>query len=343
MQKIIHLIHYFRLYRQIISEKNSFKISILKKLKANLKGFTTDQYTRYNFDENDPSDYISEFERWKAREINGHYNVILDDKIVFHDYFKRFVSVPENFYWVSGGQIFDFTGSLPTDAEVISLMKNQTKTVLKPVSGGGSGKGIAIVVYNKSTNRFDLNGEQELCSEELLLDIKDRNNFIISEFVEQHDFSSNLYEKSVNTIRIVTAMNSSQPEILDAVMRIGNKNSQPVDNASKGAYISKINLETGSLSSAKTFFDLDETAVHPDSKAIIKNAQIPNWQQIKEEIINVHQHVPYIKLIAWDIVITERGFSVIEGNASSGLNIFQIWGGVRNEKIGEFFKKENII
>ena len=47
--------------------------------------------------------------------------------------------------------------------------------------------------------------------------------------------------------------------------------------------------------------------------------------------------------IAWDILVTEEGFCVIEANTSSGVNIIQLWGGQRQGELGEFFRHYNVI
>ncbi len=46
--------------------------------------------------------------------------------------------------------------------------------------------------------------------------------------------------------------------------------------------------------------------------------------------------------MAWDIVITEDSFSVIEINASTGIDLIQLWGGEKNKELGRFYKKHNI-
>ena len=47
--------------------------------------------------------------------------------------------------------------------------------------------------------------------------------------------------------------------------------------------------------------------------------------------------------IAWDLLITEEGISVIEANTSSGVNIIQLWGGQKKGELGDFFRYHNVI
>ena len=59
--------------------------------------------------------------------------------------------------------------------------------------------------------------------------------------------------------------------------------------------------------------------------------------------MQVSDKLPFMDFIAWDILVTEEGFCVIEANTSSGVNIIQLWGGQRQGELGEFFRHYNVI
>lgn len=82
---------------------------------------------------------------------------------------------------------------------------------------------------------------------------------------------------------------------------------------------------------------------HPDTNAQINGKIIPNWKQIKEEIINCTNKLPYLNFIAWDVALTEDGIRILEANASSDATLFQIHKGVKNEELGQIYKEYNII
>ena len=84
--------------------------------------------------------------------------------------------------------------------------------------------------------------------------------------------------------------------------------------------------------------------VHPDSQAPIEGAVIPNWDGLKEEILELANKMPYMHFIAWDILITDSGeMCIIEANTSSGVNIIQLWGGQRNKELGDFYRHHGVI
>jgi len=132
-------------------------------------------------------------------------------------------------------------------------------------------------------------------------------------------------------------------KVFFAVQRIGTAKTIPVDNGSKGGLVAKIDLETGTLSEARCLQDLGVFKVHPDSGNPIEGVRIPNWEDIKKQMLDVCKKIPYMDFIAWDLLITEEGVSVIEANTSSGVNIIQLWGGQKKGELGDFFRSHNVI
>ena len=339
IEKLMSLIAMY--YNNVIKAKHIFKVPLLIKIKMNLKGFTADQYILYDLKENNIKEYISEFERWKTRRINGRYNLVADDKLVFEEVFGKYVNVPKNFAWIKNGKIHGISKQCFTKGHLINLLNNKEKMILKPAYGTGGGRGVHLIKMMQNNIYID----DKLIEQEGFFNfIAKLDDYIITEFIVQHDYSNKLYAKTTNTIRLVTIINEDGGvSIPYAIHRIGLKSTIPVDNASKGALISKINIETGELNKAKRYFDRNVYTNHPDSGSRIEGIKIPFWNNVKEIIMAVAQKFPYIYFIAWDIVITKDSFSVIEINASSGLNIFQIWGGIRNTELGHFYRKQGTI
>ena len=128
-----------------------------------------------------------------------------------------------------------------------------------------------------------------------------------------------------------------------AVQRIGTKETIPVDNGSRGGMVANIDLEPRVLSEARCLHNRNVYKVHPDSGAPIEGVQIPGWQQLKKDMIDLANKLPYMHFIAWDILITEEGHCIIEANTSSGVNIIQLWGGQRNKELGDFYRYHKVI
>ena len=116
-----------------------------------------------------------------------------------------------------------------------------------------------------------------------------------------------------------------------------------MDNGSKGGLVSRIDLDAGTLSAAKSLHDLNEYQYHPDSGNRIEGIMIPGWSEIKLQILEVCKKMPYMDFIAWDLLMSDEGICVIEANSSSGVNIIQLWGGQKNGVLGDFFSYYEVI
>ena len=175
--------------------------------------------------------------------------------------------------------------------------------------------------------------------------LKKHDDWFLSEAMKQHPFLDEIYDKTVNTIRFITLKDpkTHQFKVFFAVQRIGTKETIPVDNGSRGGLVAKIDLETGILSEARCLHNRNVYKVHPDSGAPIEGVQIPNWQEMKADMLELANKLPYMHFIAWDILITEEGHCIIEANTSSGVNIIQLWGGQRYKELGDFYRYHGVI
>src|SRR5699024_12857163 len=123
----------------------------------------------------------------------------------------------------------------------------------------------------------------------------------------------NIYDKTTNTIRLITIIELEEgtASIVGAVHRIGIEKSIPVDNASKGALVAKIDLDTGTIGEAKTYFDKTIYKIHPDSKAQIEGVKIPFRSNLKKEVLEVAHNFPYIPYMDGYYIITESFYLVL--------------------------------
>jgi len=62
---------------------------------------------------------------------------------------------------------------------------------------------------------------------------------------------------------------------------------------------------------------------HPETKVQISGIKLPHWQDSLKLSINAHKALQGYVLIGWDIVITNNGSMLLEGNAGWDVNIVQ--------------------
>lgn len=301
-----------------------------------------DQWMLYDFDHNDKKEYLSEFDWYRSRYINAPFDFLLNNKIAAAEILKQYIRVPESYMIKNSGFLTSFDSKSMEYEDAITLLKEKGMLFIKPY-GKGKGTGVNILIYENEKIYVD---QEEYTEEKLIAFLKKRDDWFISESMKQNKYLNDIYDKTVNTIRMITLRDpkTNQFKIFFAVQRIGTSNTIPVDNGSRGGLVSKIDLETGELSEARCLHNRNVYEVHPDSKAPIKGVKIPGWEHIKEEMLTLTRKFPYMHFIAWDILVLEDGsLCIIEANTSSGVNIIQLWGGQRNDELGDFYRHHGVI
>ena len=310
-------------------------------------GFSFAESKRFNFPKNNYKDYISTWEaylpRLRARKTNTN---ISDDKLLFSLVFGNVVEVPTVYATITEGKVCS-VGQYNVDNENIYDFLVQNGGVIKDRSGYN---GYNVFVFDGDGSKlFYKNAEMK--KEQFIEILESVKGAILQKKIVQGSFERGLFGDSVNTLRIISLKkkDENEHEIIGAVQRIGTKRSAPVDNFSQGGGSALIDLETGELSSFTLLDSFDQNGErifydkHPDTGAQIKGIKIPNWEQIKEKIIDITRRIPLFDFVAWDIALTDDGIAVIETNMKSTLGVFQVHGGMRNEYLGQKYKEYGYI
>jgi hypothetical protein len=331
-----------RYITRILFAPNHFNVPFFTRLKYNIRGgYMADQIMLYDFKHNDPNEYLSEFDWYKSRYINEPFSFILNNKVVCADLLKQYIHVPRTYVMKINGRLSSYSEKEIVYENIIQLLRYETVLFLKPINAG-KGKGVYMLSYKNRALYVD---DDEVSEEKLISFLKKQDDWFISEYVRQSDYLNRLYDKTTNTIRLITMKDpkTEKFKVFFAVQRIGTSKTIPVDNGSKGGLVAKIDLETGELSEARSIQSLEVHENHPDTGTPIKGVKIPNWTGIKEQMLGVANKFPYLNFIAWDVLLTEHGVTIIEANTSSGVNIIQIWGGQKQGELGDFYRHYNVI
>ncbi len=328
---------------RVLFAPNHFRIPLHTRIRYAIDGgYMVDQVAMYDLKHNDKEQYLSEFDWYKSRSINDPYSHMLNNKVVFAEMIKGFCPTPELFAVKKDGRIAGMNGrKIVHHADLISLLREEGAFVVKPVNIG-KGLGIHIVRYNGGEI---LDNGKPVTGEELIQTLTKSKSWLICAFAKQAEYLDRIYAGSANTIRMIVLRSEKtrEFELCFAVQRIGASWTGAVDNGSRGGLIAKVCIETGELTSARTLHNLEVYPVHPDTQSPIEGVVIPDWENIKAGVLEASSHFPYLDIIAWDILPTPDGFTVIEGNTSSGVNIIQLWGGERYGKLGDFYRRHGII
>lgn len=341
--------HKLRIAKSILRrEKNSNnRLNPLLRLRYNLNGFLSDAHIYYHKPLERKNLYINDFQQSNAWNINEKkYREILNNKIKFDEHFNQHISTPKTLGTISNGKIDnDYPYVIQDFYDLKIYLENQGPVVLKAISGAG---GFGILILKLKDKQLFLNNKLTNFNEFKSI-LTQLDNYYISEFLNQSTYKNSLFPHTVNTIRMLTMVDpeTKKPFIAVAVQRVGTKESIPTDNWQQGAMSVKIDLESGTLGQVVRFTKdgkIERRSTHPDTGKKLTGKRIPNWEEVKKQILKAASNNSFLSYIGWDVVITENGVKVLEANNGSGVIIYQVHDPLlKNEKIRRFYKHYNII
>jgi hypothetical protein len=90
----------------------------------------------------------------------------------------------------------------------------------------------------------------------------------------------------------------------------------PVDNLAAGNMAAPIDMECGVVDGPGVFSDITQQPAerHPITGVKIVGLQVPFWNEVLEMVRDASLLHPENRSIGWDVVITEHGPGLIEGN-----------------------------
>ena len=160
------------------------------------------------------------------------------------------------------------------------------------------------------------------------------SSYIIQPSIDQHHNLSQLNNKALNTLRILTYLNEKgKIGIKYSYLRFGVGDSR-VDNTSSGGGFCFIKSDDHLDNVARDRFGIKIGERHPDTGILFKSVVVPNYEKVLAECIKSHKIFPYFKFIGWDVAVDKSGDPVLLEWNSKPL----IW--MAEALQGPFFKKE---
>ena len=204
-----------------------------------------------------------------------------------------------------------YEGRPVSEEDAVALCSNLDNVVIKP-SKLSEGKGVQV--FSSKDGVTDLDGETVV---QLFKEYK--KDFLVQEWVHQHERMAALNPTSVNTMRILSYRSGMEVLIVYSVVRIGRSGSV-VDNQCAGGISTTID-DNGRL--GKEAFggfstdNIDKT----DTGIVLEGYQLPSYDKAIEMVQRLHLKLPFFNLVGWDVAIQENGEPVlIEFNTNPGLS-----------------------
>lgn len=152
---------------------------------------------------------------------------------------------------------------------------------------------------------------------EIVENVVDRTNtaVVIEEVIEQDESIGKLNPMTVNGVRIPTFRVNGKVTIFYPWMKIGATDNVTACFTDGSGFGSAIDAGTGVLCTDGMNEKCEIFVDHPYSGIKIKGFQIPKWDELCTLATTLAESLPEnINYIAWDFVLTPRGWCVMEGN-----------------------------
>lgn len=307
-------------------QRPKFKVSIFRRIAMWRRGFCTDSAVYYDFKNFDPRLFLTEYEMYaRAIRINVGYTEVLNNKLTFNDLLEGMAKTATVYGYVEKGTIRPHRNHPEfSSVEALKEVLQQKKRLLLKAFVGSRGQGVFSFSFDEG--KYFQSGT-EINEETITKVVSGLNHYLICDFVEQADYSNEVCAHTGNTVKVLTMIDpeTNRAFIAAAAHRFGTRLSQPVDAYGQGGCCGVIDPETGQIYDAFRIVDNKRIRIekHPESNAIIIGLTIPNWPQFKNDILALAEKFSYIKYIAWDTILQNEGFTVVEGNANTNIAIFQ--------------------
>ncbi len=266
--------------------------------------------------------------------INGAVSSIIDNKLYLPFLLKDYPSYcPEYYYYIDNRGLLPLpsrgsTKNKDSFEDFLNLLHHEGKLVAKHTHLQ-VGQGFKLIEYENG-NYFV--NKAKVTADELCRMVTGLDEYIVTEFVRQHAYSMEVNSSSVNTLRMLVVWNSALDgfELVGSFHRFGC-NHNIVDNLGSGnGMLCPVDVATGRLA-PYGFMNVDNKGVEyirdmvcPATKKPLAGLQIPRFSEVRDKIIEISNHNRMLRWIAWDVVITDGGFQIIESNSLPDLAFVQM-------------------
>jgi len=162
--------------------------------------------------------------------------------------------------------------------------------------------------------------------------------------------SYTLCPETTNTVRVWTLVDpdTNEPSVACAVHRFGTPETNPTDNWSRGGLLCACDLETGTLGPGVK--DLEFTggelrwhSHHPNTGCPLEGVRVPLWEEVREALAGAIRALPLLVYVGWDVVVTDEGFTILEGNNNPDIEV-QVFGGLlKSPRVRRFYEYHKVV
>lgn len=300
------------------------------------------EYFDYSLFDDKKNDEASKqaFVGWNGEyNINDHFNkpewtVLSLDKIVFYTFLEGAgVPYPKVRAILStSNRLLKGTPTFSTTESFAEYLRSEADYPLfaKP-SHGNFGRGsFFLSEYDSETDSIVFSdGSREPVAEFVnSLETKLSGGYIFQQVFHPPSFLAELCGPRSSTVRVVVVINKDGPKLLSAVWKIptGNNVIDNFQHGRTGNLVSSVDVQTGEVKRVigqgqdGEFIEVHE---HPDTGETLIPLTLPNWKDIENLCFKAAQIMPGIRLLHFDVALSEAGPLLLEINYRGNMDLHQ--------------------
>jgi hypothetical protein len=245
---------------------------------------------------------------------------LLADKTSFERIVREAgITVPETL------AVLDSEADLITATEMLAAVA-PAGVVVKPAA---SHRGRGVVVF-ESLEPGGTHGKTVRGRRRSLRSAVDRaastpggDQVIIQKALRQHPAMDAYAPHPLSTVRVVTLLrNDGSIRLLGAFLRLGHVDAM-TDNTARGGVAVDVDTESGVLGSGVLQDPFRRMDQHPEGRVPFRGRSLPYWDDVLDVCLRAAPLFPAVRLVGWDVMITQAGARLMEANRNIRLRTLQ--------------------
>lgn len=188
--------------------------------------------------------------------------------------------------------------------------------VLKPAVESGGGKGVTILTGSASQPL--INGAVA-SFEQIETLARGHERSVVIAYAKQAAYADSIMPRCQGNIRLLTVRDPRErPYIAWAAHEFATTESELSNNFGDGGLSAEIDIASGRLGRAAMLRQDGRVTWlkrHPDTAAVVEGVEVPYWEAVKSAVSEVASRTPQLRLAGWDVIVTDDGPAIIEGEA----------------------------
>lgn len=218
-------------------------------------------------------------------------------------------------------------------ADIGSFLRDWTGYPIfgKPLDGVFSSGAVSLGHYDKADDAVVTIRGERLDVGALAAEIERDfpNGYIFQRRIRQHPDLLALSGETVSSIRVLTVLRETGPQIVYAILKLADARSVGDNTWRPGLAACLVDTQTGRVVDAVVRRDGvgERVTEHPTLGVALIGMAVPLWDDVVRVALAASRVFADHPIVGWDIAVGESGALVIEGNEEPGPSLYQTTAG----------------